>query len=414
MQKILLSILVNIICSHTFAQQDNKITIGTIDSVQSKILNEQRKIWVYVPNHCTDGVVSQQRYPVIYLLDGDAHFSSVVGMVQQLSQVNRNTIFPEMIVVGIPNTNRTRDLTPTHVSSDPSFKNMQDMLKASGGGEHFISFIEKELMPYINATYPASPYKILIGHSFGGLTVMNTLLNHTNLFNSYISIDPSMSWDNMNFLKTTQKAMAEKDFTGTSLYLGIANTLEGGVDIKKVKKDTTIANRHMRSVLELDKFISTQKPKGLRYQGKYYGNDTHCSAPLITEYDGLRFIFEKYPVLRLTDKDWNDASVDLSLKFDLHYKQTSQFLGYEVKPPESEVNYLGYRFLQWKQLDKAYGLFKLNVDNYPESGSAYDSFGDYFAAIGDKPKAIENFKKGLSLKENPDLRNKLNNLLEVK
>src|ERR1022692_1935717 len=171
------------VCAH--AQANNKIVLGTIDSIHSNILNEQRKIWVYVPEEDPNSIFSKQRYPVVFLLDGDAHFYSVVGMIQQLSSVNGNSICPKMIVVGIPNTDRTRDLTPTHVEVDPPFMDSASS-KTSGGGERFIAFIEKELMPHIDSLYPVAPYRMLIGHSFGGLTVMNTLIHHPQLFNSYV------------------------------------------------------------------------------------------------------------------------------------------------------------------------------------------------------------------------------------
>ncbi len=412
MKKTILIICVLFFKIVTFAQQDNKVTIGTIDSIQSKILNEQRKVWVYVPNSGNNSLYSQQRYPVVYVLDGDSHFYSVVGMIQQLSQVNGNDVVPEMIVVGIPNTNRNRDLTPTQAGVDPFLENAPpEIAKMSGGGEAFLSFIEKELMPYIDSTYPTQPYKLLIGHSFGGLTVMNTVIKHTKLFNSYICIDPSMWWNNMNFLETTKKALAEKDFTGTSLYVGIANTMAEGMDIKKVQKDTTTPNIPIRSILEMDNFIKSQKPKGLLYASKYYENDTHGSVPLIAEYDGLRFIFDKYP-LKLTERDWTDSTSLLAEKYTKHYKGVSKIFGYKVKPPENHINSLGYEFLQMKQYKKSEALFKMNVDNYPESANVYDSYGDYFVARGDKEKAIDQFKKALAIKESPESRKKLNKLLE--
>jgi len=255
MKKILLAILITLSSICAFAQKDNKVTIGTIDSVQSKILNEQRKIWVYVPN--AGQLDSKQRFPVVYLLDGDAHFYSVVGMIQQLSQVNGNTVCPEMIVVGIPNTDRTRDLTPTHIDAEPPMMDSASA-KTSGGGEQFVSFIEKELMPHIDSLYPTEPYKMLIGHSFGGLTAINIAMNHTKLFNSYIAIDPSMWWDKMNFLKATKKALEEKKFAGTTLYLGIANTMDESMNITKVPNDTSVATKHIRSSLDLDKSIKTK------------------------------------------------------------------------------------------------------------------------------------------------------------
>ncbi|MGQ4828068.1 hypothetical protein, partial [Enterococcus faecalis] len=68
---------------------------------------------------------------------------------------------------------------------------------------------------------------------------MNIVMNHTKLFNSYISIDPSMWWDKMNLLKSSKKVLAEKKFAGTTLYVGIANTMNEGMDITKVQKDTS-------------------------------------------------------------------------------------------------------------------------------------------------------------------------------
>ena len=408
MKKTLLSILTALFSIGAFAQKDNKVTIGTIDSIHSKILNEQRKIWIYVPNSWQAD--SKQRYPVLYLLDGDAHFYSVVGMIQQLSQVNGNTVCPEMIVVGIPNTDRTRDLTPTHIAADPPFMD-STFSKTSGGGEQFVSFIEKELMPHIDSLYPTEPYKMLIGHSFGGLTVINILLNHTKLFNSYICIDPSMWWDKMNFLNATKKSLLEKKFSGTTLYLGIANTMEESMKITKVQSDTSVKTRHIRSILDLDKHIKGQKQNGLKYGSKYYSNDDHGSVPMIAEYDGLRFIFDKYR-FKLSFKDFTDSTIDLAKKFETHYQEVSKQFGYTVSPPENMLNSLGYEFLQQKQYAKAGKFFKMNVDNYPNSFNVYDSYGDYFMAIGDKSKAIEYFKKALTLKDNPESRKKINELLE--
>ena len=135
--------------------QHGAIVLGRVDSVASAVLKEQRKLWVYVPADASDPAYLPQHYPVVYLLDGNDHFASVTSMVQYLAQ---EEICPEMIVVGIPNTsdiNRTRDLTP---SQPASFDGMPAAdLKASGGGENFTAFLEKELIPYIDAHYPTTP-----------------------------------------------------------------------------------------------------------------------------------------------------------------------------------------------------------------------------------------------------------------
>lgn len=383
--------------------QDNKVVIGTIDSLQSNILGEQRKIWVHVP----DQGASTERYPVVYVLDGDGHFSSVVGMIQQLSTGGNNNC-PKMIVVGIPNTDRTRDLTPTHIDADPPFMD-STFSKTSGGGENFIAFIEKELMPYIEAKYPAAPYKMFIGHSFGGLAVMQTFVHHTDLFNAYICIDPSMWWDKQTLLKQTEKALAERKFDGKSLYLGIANTMEEGMNLKKVQKDTSGDSKHIRSILALQAALEKNKKNGLNYRGKYYPDDSHGSVPLITEYDALRFFFDFFP-LKFSMKDFTDSTGALANKYQTHFASLSKKMGYQIKPDEAEINYMGYDFLSRKLFKTAEGLFKLNVDNHPESFNVYDSYGDYFIAIGDQANAVVQLKKALEIKENERSRQKLKDL----
>lgn len=385
-----------------FAQgkEDNQnIVIGKIDSLQSKILGEQRKIWVHVP----DG--ANQKYPVVYVLDGDGHFSSVVGMIQSLSTGGNNNC-PKMIVVGITNTDRTRDLTPTHIDADLPMID-STLVKTSGGGENFIAFIEKELMPHIEAKYPTAPYKMLIGHSFGGLAVMQTFTHHNHLFNSYICIDPSMWWDQEKLLKQTEKALAEKKFEGKSLYLGIANTLEDGMDIKKVRKDKSAETKHIRSILALQAAFEKNKQNGLQYRGKYYPDDTHGSVPLITEYDALRFFFDYFP-MKFSMKDYTDSTGAFPEKYRSHFANLSKKMGYSIKPDEGEINYMGYDFMGRKRYKTAEAFFKLNVANYPESHNVYDSYADYLIATGDKANAMIQLKKALAIKENEGSRKKLN------
>lgn len=397
MKKVFIFLLV-CLSALSIKAQDNKIVIGAIDSLQSRILGEQRKIWVHVP----DG--ANQKYPVVYVLDGDGHFSSVVGMIQQLSTGGNNNC-PKMIVVGITNTDRTRDLTPTHIDAAPPFMDSVSS-KTSGGGEHFIAFIEKELMPHIEAKYPTAPYKMFIGHSFGGLAVMQTFVHHTDLFNAYICIDPSMWWDKQKLLKQAEKALAEKKFDGKSLYLGIANTLEEGMDIKKVQKDTSAASEHIRSILALDMAFVKNKQNGLKYSSKYYPDDTHGSVPFITEYDALRFFFDFFP-MKFSMQDFTDSTGALADKYRNHFANLSQKMGYQLKPDEMEINFIGYDFLSRKLYKTAGSLFKLNVDNYPESFNVYDSYGDYFIAIGDQANAAIQLKKALAIKENEGSRKKL-------
>jgi predicted alpha/beta superfamily hydrolase len=408
MKYIFFILLCAAISSSGQAQTDNKIVIGKVDSVYSNILKEKRKIWVYVPNMTQNLQGATARYPVLYLLDGDGHFQSVVGMVQQLSQVNGNTVVPEMIVVGIPNTDRTRDLTPTHVAADPPMMDSTSS-KNTGGGENFTAFLEKELMPHIDSSYPTQPFKMLIGHSFGGLAVMNILTNHTRLFNAYIAIDPSMWYDKEQFLKTTEKKLSAQKYDGESLYLGIANTMPEGMTVEKMKKDTASTTRHIRSIFSMDKFIRDNQPKGLTYASKYYPDDDHGSVPLTSEYDGLRFIFGWYR-FKFSPADFTDSGTAFIQKMQRHYQEVSTHLGYKVSPPEMQINGLGYFALSQKQYAKAAALFEMNIENYPNSGNVYDSYADMLVAKKDTVNAITNYQKAFAITKSEDTKQKLDQL----
>ncbi len=394
-----------------FAQSKTKIEIGTIDSVFSKVLNENRKIWIHLPRSAQKTGFAKQKYPVVYLLDGDAHFTSTVGIIEQLSEINGNTNCPEMIVVGITNTNRNRDLTPTHSDIDLPFvpKNLSEQ---SGGGENFAVFLEKELIPYIDNKYPTAPYKTLIGHSFGGLTALNILTNHTRLFNSYVAIDPSMWWDHQNFLAVTTKKLETKNLSNISLFMAAANTMDENMNIVKVRRDTTVFTRHIRSILDFNDFLNKNKKGNLNYDYKYYNDDNHGSVPLIATYDAIRFIF-KFNQLKLSIPEQINFNKTVFTKIEKHFTEVSKHLGYTVSVPESMVNTYAYQSLGKKDMELAGYLFKLNVANYSQSPNVYDSLGDFYAANGEKENAISNYKKVLVLdKDFPETKEKIDRLLK--
>ncbi|QGK77173.1 alpha/beta hydrolase [Flavobacterium sp. SLB02] len=392
-----------------FAQSKTKIVIGTIDSISSKILNEKRKIWIHLPKSAQNTGFAKQKYPVVYLLDAEGHFSSVVGLIEELSEVNGNTNCPEMIVVGITNTNRNRDLTPTYSEVDLPFV-PKELSEQSGGGEKFVEFLEKELMPYIDSKYPTAPYKTLIGHSFGGLTTINILTNHTHLFNSYVAIDPSMWWGNQKFLAETTKKLAGKKLSNVSLFMGAANTMDDSMNLVKVRKDTTVFTRHIRSILDLNDFFDKNQSSNLKYGYKYYQDDSHGSVPLIATYDAIRFIFQ-FNQLKLSIPDQINFDKAVFAKIEKHYDNVSKHLGYKVSAPENMVNAYGYQSLGKKDMDLAGYLFKLNVANYPQSPNVYDSLGDFYEAKGDKKNAIASYEQVLTLdKKFPETKAKLEKL----
>ena len=357
------------------------VTIGTIDSIWSPTLKETRRFLVYTPPSYTDTVYLPRRYPVLYLLDGDAHFHSVTGLLQILGTgVNATFVLPEMIVIAIPNTNRTRDMTPTRTDRDPTGK-PQPALSTSGGMPNFLTFIERELIPRVEQTYLTAPYRVFVGHSLGGITTINALYTSPKTFNAYVAIDPSLWWDNRVLLKQARERFSKPGLDGRALFVAQANTISPG--------DTT-PNIHFNSIVQFNSILETFNASGLRYAYKYYPNDSHGSVPMIAEYEALRFIFESYNVSLGQAVERPDYLVE-------HFAKASAALGYKIDPPEAIVDAVG-RIAATRDSTAALKLFEMNAALYPGSANVHVALGNFWLAKKDSVKALGHFEKAVALK----------------
>ncbi len=189
--------------------------LGVIDELPSIELGEKRTLNIYLPEGYKENDTT--KYPVVYLLDGsaDEDFIHIVGLYQfnSFSWIER---VPKSIIVGIANIDRKRDFTfATNVAEDVN------KYPTTGRSDKFITFIEKELQPYIERMYKANSFKTIIGQSLGGLLATEILLKHPTLFNDYIIISPSIWWDNGSLLnfktKVTDKTFSQK----MGVYIGV-------------------------------------------------------------------------------------------------------------------------------------------------------------------------------------------------
>lgn len=64
---------------------------------------------------------------------------------------------------------------------------------------------------------------------------------------------------------------------------------------------------------------------------------------------------------------------------------------------EAQMNNLGYSLLGLKRTRDAIEVFKLNVEDYPQSFNAYDSLGEAYLLNGDKELAIKNYQRSVEL-----------------
>jgi predicted alpha/beta superfamily hydrolase len=255
-----------------------KYTPSEVITIHSKVLTEDRKIYIHCPKLDSSDV--NKRFPVLYLMDGENHFELLSQYVDYLSRPDVWAM-PKIIVVGIPNTKRVRDLTPTQ--SQLNYEGIPDTAawyKSSGGNETFLEFLKKELMPFVDSNYTTQQYKLFAGHSFGGISSINCMLTHPDMFDAYIAVSPSFWWDNEYLLKWSEKKLISGSTLNKKLFYCDGN--EGGSD-----------SFFHKGLLKFDSIIAEKKMVGFDYKYKHYPDEMHMTVPIIAYLDALRFIFKK-------------------------------------------------------------------------------------------------------------------------
>ncbi|MCB0653174.1 MAG: alpha/beta hydrolase [Saprospiraceae bacterium] len=356
------------------SQEAGQIVIGTKHILHSNILNEDRAYWVSLPESYNNEGSSYKSYPVLIILDGNAHFRAITGMVNYMSSgYNGNRKIPEMIVVAIQNVDRRRDFTPDKIITVRE--------NNSGGGENFLSFLEDELIPELDQEYRTAPYRILFGHSLGGLLATHAYMKEKTLFNAFIAVDPSFgTWDAETMDKKLD-VVTKKSFE-RFIYLATANW---------GKRNISNRDRHVRLYEALNSKCEGDFPAKL----EYFEHENHGSVPPVAFYNGISAIFEGYGI--------SYRDVESQEQLIQHFQSLSQRLSWEFKPPEALVNQIGYRMLQSRNEEdqsKALSFFKLNTENFPNSFNAFDSLGEAYEALSDAENSIKNYKKSLELNAN--------------
>jgi tetratricopeptide (TPR) repeat protein len=272
--------------------------------------------------------------------------------------------------------------------------------------------IEKELIPYIEKKYPVTNYRTLIGHSYGGLFTINALINHTDLFENYLAIDPSLDWDNQKLLKQSKEVIKSNSLEGKSLIITLSGQLHmqnSNITINNVMQDSSEYTLSARSNIEFFKFAESNKQDKFNIKWKFYKNDLHGTVPLPSILDGLVYFFEWYQ-MENTDKFNSFDTPKDELYEIIRYRanKLKSHFEYQVPPyPEDLFNMLGYMNMEMQQLEKAKMYFELCIEYYPESTNAYDSMAEYYASQNDFENAIKNIEKALEVNENEYFKNKI-------
>ncbi|MEO0899679.1 MAG: alpha/beta hydrolase-fold protein [Bacteroidota bacterium] len=345
------------------------------DTIYSEVLKEKRSYQLYLPPSYPNYTHSK-KYPIVIVLDGDHLFQMAVANIDFYARTGK---VPEAIVIGISNTRRTRDFTPTH--SLVGYDGEEDQgLRESGGAKDFLRFLETELLDSLHHSYRTNNYQLLIGHSLAGLFGAYAY-NQASSIDGYILIDPSLWWDDeqevRHMASLDSSVLAHKMiFVSGSGNFGLSREME-----------------HMRNGQE--QFVLALKQHGLPHQHakmKLYPDDNHGTVPLRSIIDGLEFIFDGYYIDEMKNRSAEEVIASC--------KRFETQMGKEFPGLEGMINWLGIRMVEAENIEEGIKLLEMNQENYPDSWKANFQLAKAYQKLGKHDEARKFMTLALDL--NPE------------
>ena len=336
-----------------------------IFSLKSSFYDQERPIIVHTPADYDEH--PNKRYPVIYLLDGKRKIKSLIYATNILALKHK---MPQVIIVAITTAKlREQDYSPNYVAMKSKVGN--------GKADNFTDFLKTELVPYIDKNYRTYPYRIISGHSRGGIFVVNDFLRGHGLFEAHIAFSPSLYMSDYIIIdKLAKKLQSGKSGKGF-LYANAGS-----------KENENI----LTSLAKLHQVLTRFADQKIIWSAKVADHETHGTTPYIGHYQALRKLFSNWD---------NPGKVYSKEGFDTYKPQMdllSKEFGYAVIPDEDQLEGVGYYLMNRKKdLKTAIKAFKLNVHYHPNSANAYSSLAEGLQAQGLIKEAIKAIDKAVSL-----------------
>lgn len=205
-------------------------------TIPSSYTNDTRVINVWKPNSYSEN----NPLPVLYMPDGGTKedFPHIANTLNKLILEQR---IPPMILVGIENTKRGRDLTGASQTPED-----EQYCPLSDGAKNFRMFITNELFASIEEKYKVTPKRAIIGESLAGLFIIETFLQAPETFDTYIAMDPSLWWNNHYLVKNADALLDNLPKDPKTLWFAGSNTEDISVYTQMLK--TTLTKKELKSL----------------------------------------------------------------------------------------------------------------------------------------------------------------------
>jgi len=370
--------------------KDNQLLgLGTQYILKSKILQEQRPIIISLPLGYEN---SNANYPVLYLLDGLGNIKHEIGTVELLVD---SGIIPPMIIVGIESLDRSRDLTPSNAGQDVYGGVGDTGIPQSGGAPKFLQFLEEELIPHVESNFRTHPYRLLEGHSFGGLFSTYALMEKSNLFDAFIIQAPALWWNKEEMTAKAKQFFKSNSNLDKAIYFGI-----GGGDGWGMRQE-------LKRYVEV---VEENPPKNLRWKHEEVGDEDHDTSRLLLNYYGLKYVFSDLMAPEQLLNDFSDVA------FLNGERQLMIKYGENARRPVGNYVDIALKLINEENNLGAIVVFKRAVEAYPKYIGLMTNLAKLYEKTNQENKAIETYilaiklSKKLKLGQDEDLKKEINKL----
>ncbi|WP_148232038.1 alpha/beta hydrolase-fold protein [Maribacter sp. HTCC2170] len=342
--------------------------LGTQYFLKSEILQEDRPIIISLPVGYKN---NDANYPVLYLLDGLGNIKHVVGTVELLTE---SGTIPPIIIVAIESLDRSRDLTPSKAGKDVYGGTGDAGIPQSGGAPEFLQFLEKELIPYVESNFRTHPYRLLEGHSFGGLFGTYTLMEKPGIFDAFIIQSPALWWNKEEMTEKAKEFFQSNTNLDKSVYFGI-----GGGDGWGMRQE----------LIRYVDVIKQNNPKNLHWMHQEIGDEGHDDARLLLNYYGLKFVFSD---LKASENSLKNYSDEVFLKSEQHLADK---YGKNVRRPASDYFDIITKLLNDQNDLGAITVLKRASEAYPNYAILSNNLGQLYEKTNQIDKAIEAYESAI-------------------
>lgn len=354
------------------SSDNHLLGLGTQYILKSEILGEDRPIIISLPLGYEK---NNANYPVLYLLDGLGNIKHEIGTVELLTD---SGVIPPMIIVGIESLDRSRDLTPSSAGQGVYGGVGESGISQSGGGPKFLQFLEEELIPYVESNFRTHPYRLLEGHSFGGLFSTHTLMEKPDIFDAFIIQAPALWWNTEEMTAKAKTFFKSNSNLDKAIYFGI-----GGGDGWGMRQEL---KRYVQVIEE-------NPPKNLRWKHEEVGDEDHDTSRLLLNYYGLKYVFSDLIASEQLRNNYSDA---LFLKGELEL--TTKY-GQQARRPVSNYVDIALKLLKEKNDLGAIVVFDRAVKAYPKYIGLMTNLAKLYEKTKQNDKAIDTYKLAIQLSE---------------